>query len=157
MLLLTTMQSVPSYYFILRISNDGRGRAEKVEVQLADIQKKNPSGDFVSQPNVPWMNLKWSHTGTTVVEGISPGMKRDCDLGFVREPQNNTATDFELETEVKPLSGDHILKTGVYRVHLKVAAGNAQPTVTIVEINHTGQWFAPLNQMTSNGIGVKVV
>ena len=82
--------SAKGYYFRLLIANKGQRRAEKVEVLVKNLREVRPDG---SRPVLRRysMNLKWTHIGTPILDGISSDMERFCDIGHCLCPQERTA------------------------------------------------------------------
>jgi len=161
------------YYFRLWIRNDGRMRAEKVQVFIARILKKHADGDFKEDKSFLPMNLKWAHSQTqgglpeVFADGISPKMGKHCDLGHILHPllraqTNDTLPGFvrdqtlmSLDLEVQPNTRTHLVPPGVYRLELKIGAANAKPINRTFEMNLTGLWSDDETKMFADGIGIK--
>jgi cellobiose-specific phosphotransferase system component IIC len=58
--------SPESYYFRLWIKNVGTQRAEKVQVFVSKLSKKNVNGKFEEVNSFLPMNLKWSHSQSEI-------------------------------------------------------------------------------------------
>jgi hypothetical protein len=115
------------------------------------------------------MNLLWTHTGVVFTDGIAPQMGQHCELGIVFQldkrdraiipppklPQGKTF--LQLETEVRPFTGNSSLEPGTYRLRVLVAAGNAKPRAFTLEISVAGDWYDDEAEMLSKGIGVKIL
>jgi hypothetical protein len=95
-------------------------------------------------------------------------MLKHCDLGRIIDPKKRAdfpdiegvAKDkcvFELTVEFPSATRSHLLQPGVYRLELKVAAGNAAPIDRMVELNVTGKWFDEEEVMFRDGIGLRLV
>lgn len=116
------------------------------------------------------MNLRWSHSQDEVfAEGISPLMGKHCDFGHITNPifrkdlredisdVPDDQTILALDLEFRPHIGSHLVRPGVYHVHLQIAAANSPPIKMTLELSITGNWFADEPRMFSEGLGVKVV
>jgi hypothetical protein len=146
--------SARGYYFRLLISNKGPLRAEKVEVLLTTLRQAQPDG---SRPVVRRysMNLKWTHIGTPVLEGLSSKMERFCDIGHVMCPQDIMAffppdvdlsaidchtVKLRLDVEAQPIRPINVLGPGKYELGLWLCAANHRPVQKILEIDISGRW-----------------
>ncbi len=160
------------YYFRIWVQNEGRQRAEKVQVFVSRLQKKHADGFFKDVDSFLPMNLRWSHSSPPEIfaEGISPEMGRHCDFGHIIEPTFRDQlmqpvppqfvkgkTILELDLEVQPNTLSHLILEGDYRLYVKVAAANSVPTEKCWEVNVTGKWFTDESKMFSEGIGVKAL
>ncbi|ALA57797.1 hypothetical protein [Nitrospira moscoviensis] len=157
------------YYFRIWVQNEGRQRAEKVQVFVSRLQKKHADGFFKDVDSFLPMNLRWSHTSPPEIftEGISPGMGKHCDFGHIIEPNFRNSlmqpvpsgssqgrTILELDLEVEPNTLSHLIVEGDYRLYVKVAAANCPPTEKCWEVNLTGKWFTDESKMFAEGIGI---
>ncbi len=149
----------PAYYFRLRIANKGTRRAEKLEVLAADLLKRQSDGDYALLRRYS-MNLKWTHVGVPILEGISPKMERFCDIGHIIRPQdrnqlpnenipsadpNSTILSFDMETIAN--HRPDLIEPGLYRLTLFIAASNNPPVRRILEIDLTGKWSDDMGEM----------
>ena len=162
---------LPVYYLRIWIENRGTQRAHQVQVFVSQLLRKHADGRFHEDLDFLPMNLRWSHTQEVFADGISPGMGKHCDLGFVPKPDqakearfasnfapkklaNSNSTWLSLDLEVRPNTETHILESGTYRLELRVAAANAKPWIEVLEVALTGNWFDDQAQMFSKGIGL---
>lgn len=163
------------YYFRLWIKNTGSQRAEKVQVFVSKLFRRHADGSFVEDKSFLPMNLKWSHSQPFPIgpeifaDGISPQMGRHSDLGHIIDPKKQSSfysklpdvtpgrTIFEFDLEIAPNTLSHLLPPGIYRLELKLAAANMTPKTKVIEINHTGQWYADEDYMFSDGFGMKEI
>ena len=158
------------YYLRIWVQNEGRQRAEKVQVFVSGLQKQHADGLFKDVDSFLPMNLRWSHSSPPEIfaEGISPGMGRHCDFGHILDPVFREQLKFstpplfakgrtilELDLEVQPNKLSHLVLEGHYRFHVKVAAANSHPTEKCWDLNLTGKWFPEEDKMFSEGIGIK--
>ncbi len=164
------------YYFRLWVENRGRTRAERVQVFAAKLFRRVADGSFQEDKRFLPLNLRWAHgqardgRGPEIyAEGISPKMGKHCDIGHITDPNNRAELGedlegvssgkaiFALDLEVAPNTRSHLLAPGIYRLELRVAAGNSSPVTKVLEITVTGDWFADERKMFQDGIGLRVV
>jgi len=159
---------VSAYYFRLWVKNIGRSTATGVQVFAAQLQRRHADGTFRREQRFLPMNLRWSHTGVVFSDRIAPQMGQHCELGIVF-PLNATdpmiirpaklpsgKTHFQLETEVRPFTGNSSLEPGTYLLRVLVAASNATPRAFNLAISVLGDWYDDEAEMLSKGVGVKV-
>ncbi len=157
-----------SYYFRLWIKNDGKVRAEKVQVFAEKLRRKAADGTFLPVEGFMPMNLRWTHSGEIFTEGISPLMGKHCDLGHISHPADLIdlqedhpdawgKTVLALELEAKPLTKSHLVEPGKYKLTLKIAGSNCKPVTTTLEITLTGDWHDDAGKMFRDGIAIKVL
>jgi hypothetical protein len=148
--------SFDSHWFRMAVCNTGTARAEKVEVIATDIYGP---GAFKYRYS---MNLYWSHVpDNSVLEGLSPGIKRYCDIGKVVEPlpirallhtieeTNPPSTGialFSVATTVRGTHRLHLLTPGDYTLFVVVVAANCPPVGYQINIHVDGQWVAAQEQ-----------
>lgn len=157
------------YYLRIWVQNEGRQRAEKVQVFVSRLQRQHADGRFKDVDSFLPMNLRWSHISPpqTFAEGISPGMGMHCDFAHIVDPVfreqrmdpippqfTKRRTILELDLEVQPYTLSHLVLEGHYRFYVKVAAANAQPIEKCWDLNLTGKWFSEEDKMFSEGIGI---
>lgn len=167
----SVMQRAPCYYFRLWVNNEGRTRAEKVEVFLRKVVRLRADGQFEIVPRYSPLHLKWSNTGEVFAEGISPGMGRHCDLGHVLDPSHRLNIGysldgiedvprevplFTLDVEVEPFTRAHLLGPGDYQLTLQIAAANARPIKKQLRVTFKGTWSPDERDMLSRGIGFSI-
>lgn len=171
----TIIERSDCYYLRLWIENIGNQRAAKVQVFASRLFRRHADGSFVEDKSFLPMNLRWAHSQPSLLgpeifaEGISPQMGRHCDLGHILDPNKRTKfginlssvqsakTILELDLEIAPNTLTHLIPPGIYRIELKLAAANLEPTTTTIEINHTGEWYSDENKMFSDGIGMREI
>lgn len=154
------------YYIRLKVENSGKTRAEKVQVYASSLLKQGADGKFVEISTFIPLNLKWSNLGVTVLDGISPKMGAFCDVIALCDPANPTRavppgtlqstpqTIAELQLEVAPFTGSHLLVPGTYKLLLRIAAANALPVQKTFHLTHTGTWMRDDVDMRRDGIGL---
>jgi hypothetical protein len=159
------------YYFRLLIENKGALRAEKVEVLLTTLRHVRSDG---TRPVVRRysMNLKWTHIGIPILEGISSKMERFCDIGHVMCPEDimallppgvdasaidsHTAT-LTLDIETQPNLPINVLRPGKYELGLWVCAANHQPVQKVLEIDISGRWTDDLQRMVNDEMRIQLI
>jgi hypothetical protein len=166
-----TSVSADCYFVRLWVQNEGKTRAEKVQVFAAALSKQAADGSFKPFDGFLPMNLRWSHAPPDAPEiyadGISPAMGKHCDLGRVADPVTrkdfNEALDrvaadeavLVLTLEMTPSTRSDIIPAGVYRLVLRIAAANASPTTKILELTLKGNWFSDEKRMFTDGLGAR--
>ena len=149
-----------AYYFRLWVENRGEQRAEKVHVYAESLARRQADGSFKAVEYFLPMNLCWTHgllpdsRPEIYMDGLSPGMGRLCDIGFVVDPDTSTRsyggafpdlaigqTVIRLAVEVNPYTNTHIINPGVHRLIVKLAAANSKPVTRTIEINQIGTLF----------------
>ncbi len=161
-----------SYYFRVRIKNQGNQPAERVEVFASELFKEDSDGGFKKLDTFLPLNLVWTNMRQTFFDIILPGMERQCDLGHILEPnkrmrfkmENNPElgiskdkTVFAFELEPKPFTLSHIVPAGKYRLVLLLAAANARPVKKTLELNLTGNWHDDEGKMLNQEIDIRIV
>jgi hypothetical protein len=154
----------PVYWFMLWVGNQGRGRAEKVQVFADKLEREGADGWFHRVQKFMPMNLRWSHGGGTFLDGISPRMGQHCNLGCVGHPSvpgrpasvSVPKVWFALDTELKSFTNSHLLEPGKYKLRLRIAAANAKPINLTIGLTITGEWFDQESEMFSKGIGLRI-
>jgi len=141
-----------SYWVRLKVTNGGRTRAEKVQVSLSRLYyRPGVDGDYseVLHHHFP-LNLRWSHIGVPILDGISPDMPALCDIIAISDPANphwqipanipanTTVGTLQLEVELPPEF--HGLRPGSWKLLLRIGAANATPIERTLLFSHTGEW-----------------
>jgi len=157
---------IPTYYLRFWVMNDGSQMANQAQVFLSGLSTHSPDGSFQRVESFLPMNLVWAHS-RTVYADIAPSMGRHCDFGHVDNPNHGASPAdvmfgkpkpfLSLDLEFLPNTNSHIVPSGVYRVELKVAANNANPTIKRFEFNIPDTWFNEEPKMFTEGIKIKEV
>jgi hypothetical protein len=157
---------IDGYYVRLRVSNSGRGKAELAEVFVTELLEKQPDGTFEHVKRFLPQNLRWSHINESFYPALSPGMEKNCDLGFMvdprkRDPEDNVRlnassakTLFNFAVEVQTSTLNHVIKPGIYRLTLQVAAANAKPRTFKFLMDLNGDWFENEDDMLNKGLRI---
>lgn len=169
------VNSAPCYYLRIWVENNGNLRATQVQVFAAKLERRQADGSYRQVASFLPMNLCWAHGQTRdsgpeiFADGISPAMGKHCDLGHIVEPRRRqdlghdlpgvaqNQTILALDLEVQPNTLGHLVQPGVYRLTVLIAAANAKPVTKVIELNHTGQWYADEQTMFSDGFGMHEV
>ena len=166
--------SADCYYLRLWIKNEGKTRAEQVQVFASNLFRRNADGQFARIESFMPMNLRWAHCQQRgppeiFAAGISPNMGRHCDRARVVDPEHQESLGeklpnvpagnamLALELEITPNTNSHLIGPGTYRLELMIAAANCLPIRKTVELTITGQWFAEESRMFTEGLGISVV
>jgi hypothetical protein len=158
-----------AYWLRLWVENTGHRRAEKVQVFLSSVRRKQRAGgSFEPVERFIPMNLRWSNTDffkpEIYADGISPKMGKYCDLACISDPTNpmlqplpdvvaGQAT-LDLWVEVFPSDQGNRLSPNEYELEIKTAGSNCPPMTHHISLNLKGQWFADEKKMFSDGVGV---
>lgn len=142
-----------SYWIRIHVFNSGNTRAEKVQVSLSRLQyssDKNAGFSDQTMSHLP-LNLKWSHLSVPILDGISPKMSALCDVICLCDPKNPYWTQHQpmlkgktigqLQLEVNLPEEYQILRPGVWKLTIQIAAANATPVKKILTFSHTGEWL----------------
>ncbi|MCI0662201.1 MAG: hypothetical protein L0220_14115 [Acidobacteria bacterium] len=167
------MSFTDSYYLRLWIKNEGKSRAEKVQVFVIGVYREIANHTLVPVDSFLPMNLRWAFgTETNPVvfaDGISPGMGVHCNFARVLDPKQRISlgdehpeagpgqTVLHIETELKPTNLCNVLPPGTYHLELMLAGANCKPTSHTVEITLTGKWFDDRERMLRDGVTMRVV
>ena len=158
------------YFVRLEVKNAGHTRAEKVQVYAKALSKVGRDNAESEIKTFLPLNLKWANSPPdkpiTFLDGISPKMAAFCDVLGLSEPSNPyqarpkgtsaDATVGQLQLEVDPFSGFHLLPPGKYRLTLLLAAANVKPAKKIFEFEHTGQWIENEEDMRRDCLSVSL-
>lgn len=162
------------YYLRVRLTNNGKHRADLVELLATELQKKHRDAKFHKVNSFLPMNLTWTHSKKLAVfPGISREMYRYCDLGKIIRPSDRAKiprqenednpnfdpqkTIFSFELEVKPNSLPHLIEPGLYRLLLLIGCANAKPRKATLEIDFSGDWYDNESKMFADGVGIRVL
>jgi hypothetical protein len=156
------------YFMRLWIENQGKTRAEKVQVFASKLLKEAEAGTFHPVKNFLPMNLQWANSHELFAEAISPYMGKHCDLGHIMTPSALVAlqedlpavpsehTVLALDLEVKPSTKNHLISPGRYLLELKIAGANVLPVVTTLDITLTGKWYDDAEKMFGDAIKLTI-
>jgi hypothetical protein len=156
------------YYFRIRVKNDGNAPAEYVEVFLEKILLKLADGRWESLKGFLPMNLCWAHIGIPYYPKIFRDTYKHCDVGHIIDPAKRSGFPNEdheslkaysnkaimsLDLIVRPYTGGHLLKPGIYKLIISVGAANARPNKRSIDLNLTGNWTDNEQDMLTTGVG----
>ena len=143
------------YWLRVWVKNEGNVRAEKVEVFLSRAwERKN--GSFEPLPNFTPMNLLWSYTQDAYVDGISPDMRRLCDLGSILEPKYSIPANplfslSETRLSLRLQADGPLLQPGRYKFEIRIAGSNCEPATHYIHLHLTGRWPEEPTEMLAHG------
>ncbi|HUU27751.1 MAG TPA: hypothetical protein VM123_08065 [archaeon] len=166
--------SIDSYYFRIRVKNEGKTEADRVEVMIYNLRDNADK----KVPNFLPMNLKWTHRDfeqpnqKITMDCIPQGMEKLCDIGKIIDPkernrlpnENEKSTRFEenktifsFEVYPKPNSLFHLIPKGRYNFNLKIGASNCKSIDAIIEIDFNGEWSYEENKMLKKNISIRLL
>ena len=140
------------YWVRVKVTNEGRTRAKKVQVSLSKLYyRPSVDEDFseIVRHHFP-LNLKWAHIHIPILDGISPYMPALCDIIALCDPanqywpkpantlSNTTVGSLQLEVDLPPEF--HSLRAGSWKLILRIGAANAKPIEKTLLFSHTGEW-----------------
>lgn len=161
-----------SYYFRIRIKNKGNVPAKLVEVFAESLTRRRQDGTFETVSSFLPMNLVWAHINQVYYPLIPAKTSRLCAFGHIVDPDKRSEFPeetnprlevqdgeaiFSLDLMTKPNSYSHLIRKGVYRLTLSVAAENSEHISRVVELNFPGTWEQDEDSMLANGIDIKLV
>lgn len=161
-----------TYYLRLKVTNQGKSTANRVEVFAEKLWREAVDGTFQEVTSFIPMNLAWSDFNTVFSQPILPKMYRYCDLAHIVDPTHRASfvheqkewpnvsenkTILSLDTIVKPNNLNHLLPFGRYRLQIALAGANASPIRNTVEISVKGDWYEDDREMFNQGIGVRII
>jgi hypothetical protein len=167
--------TVEAFYFRFRVINTGRGKAEQVEVYASELKElvdgEAEECEFRPVERFLPQNLLWTHLSRPFYPTLSPGMEKNCDLGYIKNPRRRPEqynqrlgamageAVFYFAIGIQPYTLNYAVTPGTYRLTIKVAAANARPKDFTFEIELTGKWFATATEMFGTGkeMNVKLV
>jgi hypothetical protein len=124
--------TIPSIWFRLVVTNDGRVHAHGAQIMVERLLQKNHNDEFAERTDFLPMLLQWSHCVPPLIEiDLLPGFSRRIDLICVPEPAN-TGTPNSLpivgllRVELPPSNLCHELRAGVYELDLAIGARNSR-------------------------------
>jgi hypothetical protein len=142
-----------SYWVRLKVNNEGRTRADNVQVSLSKLYyRPNVDEKFSEVVNHHFpLNMRWSHIDVPTMDGISPDMPALCDIialcdpanphwpTSVKTPANTTVGRLQLEVDLPPEFRS--LRPGSWKLVLRIGAANAKPIEKTLLFSHTGEWL----------------
>jgi len=164
--------STESYYFRLKVSNDGNAKAELVEVFGKELLEQQADGSFRQANWFQPMRLAWVPDRKPVASVIVPKTYKHCNLGHIIYPEKRSQyrledkkwpniepekTVLSLDTEVMPNNLSHLIPPGKYRLTIVLAAANSKPVEKTLAITLTGEWYMDIQRMFEKGIGINLV
>jgi hypothetical protein len=155
------------YWMRLWIGNEGKVRADDVEVFLATAWVQQKKDTWEELPQFTPMNLRWSygdyHKPTIYVDGISARMGRYCDFAGIAEPSHPDLkslpymekTRLGLQYQFLGPAREYLLP-GKYRFEILLAGSNCKPVSYFVVIHLTGVWEWNEKEMFKNRFTIEL-
>lgn len=163
------------YYYRLRIENKGSASAKDVEVILMNVSQRIESV-FKPLEAFPVDHLVWAIGETKQREiyrrHITPGVPVHCSLGYIIDPVFREHDEYK-ETEYNPDLGVdrktaifhfdvyfqssilyYLVRPGIYRIEIMIAATNAKPKKKRFELKVTGFWSNVEKEMLAKGVKI---
>jgi hypothetical protein len=150
------------YFIRLWVKNQGKSRADKVEVFLSGVRIRQTDGSLRELRDVSPMNLRWSYTNykepEIYADGISPGMGKLCDFAAVSDPKTPSlkfvnAKDCLLSLRLEALPPmKEWLAPAKYEFDVMIAGSNCPPAKQTIRLHLTGLWSDDPDVMLQNGI-----
>jgi hypothetical protein len=156
------------YFVRVRVENQGRTRAEKVQVSAERLAKLGLDDKYDYIPTILPLNLKWSNSevgAAAILDGISPKMGAFCEIVALCDPKNpfwpkpaGTSPDeavAKMQLEVEPSDDWYLLPPGTYRLTLRISAANVVPIDKTFEFKHAG-WVPDDKQMRRDCLAISL-
>ena len=146
------------YQYRIKIDNKNKQEAKGVRVSAEKLEKYN-EGKYTIDNNFISLFFIWTHH--LIVElNIYGETSAFCDFGKIHKPESrqevfkdnaDKKTIFDLDTSVKPFTKSNLLHPGKYRLTIKVSGANIKPTIKVIEINNSGNWYNDEKKMLNEG------
>jgi hypothetical protein len=151
-----------TYQLRARVKNTGNYQLEDVEAMAIELYKKEPNGQFKNVEDFLPLNLVWTHSqGKEITKPkIQPKMFKFLDFGHVSQVKDLRISAIgnirlELDGEVKPNTGSHLIPPGEHRIKLVFAANNLSPINKIYSLIIADKWTEDQKEMLENNIFIK--
>lgn len=169
----TLLGTADSFHIQVVITNEGKSRAESVEVYAKQLSRQENRGTaFVECPWFLPMNLVWANEESAYT-GISPKMERFSSIGAIMNPPQadlpqaaiphapasfnyGTTCTFRVHTVVRTSSYSSWVFPGSYRLDLAIAAANVKPQEVSVFLKFDGRWFPDKEQIFGEALQVSL-
>jgi hypothetical protein len=161
----------PVYYMRLRIANEGRRKAENVQVRVIGVDRAM-GGRYVPVQEFPPLNLSWANRDRESLLTVHRHTFEHCDLAHIHKPSDRSRLEFEerkwdrvnpantilsIDTAVRSYALPHLQPAGEYRLHLLMVSDDTAPIEGIAEISLNGQWYDDEKEMREKGVTVRLV
>lgn len=165
------------YYFALKMWNDGKNKAENVEVTLNDVFKKvGDKWERISGFNPD--NLLWRLTGDPYLPFLNPGTPKQCNIGYIIDPKirtdsklshlmkyennpnlnvNPDETIFHIQVSMQSTNLTYLIAPGTYKFRLSASCSNGKTAYQEYKIKITGKWFEDEERMLNEGINISEI
>ena len=162
-----------TYYYRFKIWNKGKTSAEKVEVIISDIFRKQGI-NYKRLNSFSLDNLVWSIPGEkgerkVYCDYISRDTYKYCNLGHIHDPKYRNEIPGEFNPEL-PVKNDeaifcfdvkflsnilyYLVEPGIYKICIKVGCANAKTITKEYELTVTGKWFEDEPRMLREGLSI---
>jgi hypothetical protein len=145
------------FYFRLKVENIGNCEMEDVEIVVVECSKENALGKYEKIFDFLPLNLSWSHYARRenpyAMRLIPAGFFRHCSFGYITKSQDaklelyekceigkNYKVVFNLDTVIKPYSGEHILSPGDYKIKIVITGKNLKSEEKTVRLYVEDEW-----------------
>jgi len=166
--------SIDTFYYRFKVCNKGETSAEKVEVIITDIFRKEGNSykriDSFSLDNLVWSILGEKGERKIYCDYISHSTFKYCNLGHIHDPKhrNNILGEDNLKLPVNKNEAIfcfdvyfrsnilyYLVEPGTYKIKIKVGCANAKTITKEYELIITGKWFKDESRMLSDGLSIK--
>lgn len=143
----------PVYYFRFKVRNKGKTEAERCEVVLERIWKRDSEGSFNELTGFSPVPLKWSGTLNEKYFTIQPDREVFCDIGRIHQPtheplsvyqgvtsEEERLNKFFFELPERYYAQQDYLVPGTYRIEISIYSKNARKISKKFEISWSGIW-----------------
>lgn len=149
------IESIPTYYVRLKITNLGKRTLENTEVIL---EKVEPQPNVFMSLNLSWAGQVADGTGIARIVRIPQEQSRIIDvlevmeptqtLNFIKNLSNNDPSIKRYEKyskgfrscSIRPNTLSDIFTAGTYIFHLGIYADNTEPKLVKLSIKYDGNW-----------------
>jgi hypothetical protein len=176
-----------AYYIRLKVYNHGDISAEKVQVFISHLNKKDKSGKFkytyvkeFSQQNLIWNTFGEGLVIKYIWDYIPPKTFQYINLGVIYKPNElrdkainesftinnlnkfgkdaNKETFFSIQQYAKSYNQEHLLIKDEYKFMLTIAASNIKKTKnSFIELKFNGEWSDDINEMLHKNLKIKFI
>lgn len=168
------IESIPTYYIRLRVTNSGTNSLENTEVILKRVEPR--PGNFMSL-NLSWAGYNNAPNDITRTVRIPQGVTRIVDIIEIMEPNQTVSFANKLESNndsdterykayskgfrccsIKPNTLSDIFPAGKHVFYIGVYADNTKPKIIKLSINYDGSWGTEgIKKMRSKHLKVKLL
>ena len=158
-------------YLRIRVENSGNRAAKNTEVYASALRRLRGDGSWEPLSSFPPMNLRWADLGTLYWPVLAAKVSKYCDVAHITDPSRRhlvgedvnrlgpTAyqTNMVFDLITAPNHNGHVVGPGTYQLDVLVAAENASPHKTTVQIFLEGKWENDEALMLRDAVGITVL